>query len=328
VSSSTTALRRAYSIHGIAAEVLADKPAVVDAMDLRLRGFAGAAAADHAGISFEFVVADVEPHAPSGPARPVYDTPHGSLYYFDGADVLAGTLGGVHLRCEPAAGRALISAPSFTGHALYFATHPLATVALMVLMERHERFSLHAGCVAGPDGSGVLLSGPSGAGKSTLALALARAGMGFISDDVVFIERAATGPGALRALGFADTLGVSEFAASQFPELRDLALLRAADGFPKRLARIEDLFGLPPMPRCEPRAIVFPEATPELPSAVTPLDGGEAMLRLVPDVLLTHHEATQAHLATIGALLEQVRCYVIRSGSDLRRAAELVRALV
>ena len=58
-------------------------------------------------------------------------------------------------------------------------------------------------------------------------------------------------------------------------------------------------------------------------------DGGrEALLRLVPDVLLTQAESTRAHLAAIAELLTQVRCYTVRSGHDLERAAQLVRALV
>ena len=60
----------------------------------------------------------------------------------------------------------------------------------------------------------------------------------------------------------------------------------------------------------------------------TPLDSGDALLRLVPDVLLTDPAATQAHLRAIAALLEQVRCYTLRSGTDLERAAELVQAVV
>jgi hypothetical protein len=45
-------------------------------------------------------------------------------------------------------------------------------------------------------------------------------------------------------------------------------------------------------------------------------------------VLLTDTLSTQAHLQAIGALLDQVECYSLRSGADLERAAALVAELV
>jgi hypothetical protein len=327
VSQLTEPQCRAYKMHGVTVEVATDDPVVAAQMHLRLRGFDGAPDPQHPVLRFEFVA--FQPKAPpSGPGRPVYETPYGPLRYYAEEDVLAGELDGVTLRCEAGAGLAMIAAPAFRGSALYLATHPLATVGLMELMERRGRFALHAGCLAAPSGRGVLLAGPSGAGKSTLTLALARAGMDFLGDDVVFIERPAIGPGArLRALGFADAVALGAFAAERFPELARHASQRPAEGFPKWLHRFEDLFARAPVPSCEPRVIVFPEIA-KLPSEITQLDGGEALLRLAPDVLLTHAEATEAHVAAIGALLEQVRCYAVRSGSDLERAADLVRALV
>ena len=321
------ALRRAYAMHGVTLEVRAEDSDVIDAMDLRLRAFppqdAGGAAIR---CRFGFEVGERPP--PAGTGRPVYETPYGALHYHPELDTLAGSLGGVALRCEPGTGQALISAPRFAGRALYFATHPLATIALMELMERHGRFSLHAACLAAPGGRGVLLSGPSGAGKSTLALALARSGMGILGDDIVFLRRPASGPGAIAALGFADTLGVGSFAAERFPELRRLAAGPPADGFPKRLHRIEDVFARAPLTSCVPRALVFPEVRAGRPSALAPLAAGEALVRLAPDVLLTEPRATQAHLAAIGDMLAQVSCYTLRSGADIERAAQLVAELV
>ncbi|MGA2929221.1 MAG: hypothetical protein ABSG43_25180, partial [Solirubrobacteraceae bacterium] len=230
----------------------------------------------------------------------------------------------VHLWCVRERGVATIRARQFRDRALYFATHPLATIALMELMERHERFSLHAACLVSPAGNGVLLSGPSGSGKSTLTVALAAAGLEFLCDDLVFLAHGAGAAGDVEALGFADTIGLSEFAAARFPELRKRVADGPAPGFPKRLARIEDLFGRPAVARCIPRAVVFPVVAAERPSAIKPLDAGEALLRLVPDVLLTEPSATQAHLGAIGALLKQVRCFELTSGADLGRAAAIV----
>ena len=321
-------MRRSYLMHGIALEVQAEQ-AVADAMDLRLRDFRtdDGAAAD---VRFEFAVDGASvATAPDGPARSVYETPHGSLYYFPDADALCGELGGVWLRCDPGRGTALVRTSKFAGRQLYFATHPLATISLMELFERRGRFSLHAACLAGPDGRGVLLAGPSGSGKSTLALALARAGMSFLSDDVVFLApHADSGQGAVRVLGFADTIGLPDHAAGRFSEMSSRLDALAADGFPKPLGLVEELFGTPGLQACEPCAIVFPEVVRHRPSELSPLDPGEAIVRLAPDVLLTEPGATQAHLRAIAALLDQVRCYALRSGTDLGRAAELIRGLI
>ncbi|MGO9976525.1 MAG: hypothetical protein ACLP01_27690 [Solirubrobacteraceae bacterium] len=326
----TTSARRSYDFHGVAIEVRSAEPAVLAAMDLRLRDFRSGPHSVLAAVRIGFAVdphpecyeVDLAQHA----GRPVYDTPYGTLRYFSDIDVLAGTLGDVHLRCEPRRGVALIRSPQLSGRRLYFATHPLATVSLMELLERRGMFSLHSACLATRDGRGVILSGTSGAGKSTLSLALVRAGMAFLSDDVVFLAQDGKS-GRVRALGFADTVGVTRYAAERFAELAGRLLEPPANGFPKRLARIEDLFGVSSTPSCEPQALVFPEVVPGGASRLEPLDPGEALLRLVPDVLVTDAAGTQAHLGAIAALLGRVRCYALRSGADLERAAELVRAI-
>jgi hypothetical protein len=292
-------------------------------MELRLRDFASANGAG-VDVVFEFVLTGRGLDSPRGVGRPVYDTPHGTLYYFPRDDALYGTLGGVTMRCEAGRGATAIAGASLTGFELYVATHPLATIALMEVMERRGLFSLHAGCLA-CDGRGVLLAGPSGAGKSTLTLALASGGLDLLSDDVVFLAPRNEG---VQALGFADTIGVSPFAAACLPALSGLAAAEKEPGFPKPLRRIEQLFGAPSVSRCAPLAVVFPAVAAGMPSAIAPLDPRDALLRLTPDVLLTDPASTQAHLGAIAALLEQVRCYELRSGSDLERAADLVVALL
>jgi hypothetical protein len=331
-------------VHGVGVEIRSEEPAVLEAMDLRLRDFRGDDATARV-VRLEFVADTARDAAqPTGPARPVYDTPHGSLYYFPEADTLCGELGGVRLRCDPGRGTARLSSRELTGRQLYFATHPLATISLMELFERQGLFSLHAACLAGPDGRGVLLAGPSGSGKSTLALALAHAGMSFLSDDVVFLAPCTESQPTVQVLGFADTIGIPDhavrvlvekpentagFSATITAPFADIALgASPTPGFPKRLGRIEELFGTPASSTCDPAAIVFPEVVRDRPSELSPLDPGEALLRLTPDVLLTEPAATQAHLQAIAGLLDQVDCYTLRSGADLDRATELVRGLI
>lgn len=327
MTGAATSTQRTFEVHGVTVGVRADEPTVIDAMELRLRGFPGDPATDPE-LRLEFVDGEApDPAPPTGIARPVYDTPHGTLHYFPDADVLRGRLGTVELRCEAGRGVALFRSPAYAERDLYLATHPLATISLMELLERRGRFALHAACLAREASDGVLLAGASGAGKSTLALALVHAGLRFLSDDIVFLSCDGQSD-TVTVLGFADTIGLTDYATERFPRLRALRAEPPAPGFPKRLHRIEDLFTAPPLAACRPRALVFPAVAPGEPSALEPLDSGDALLRLVPDVLLTDPEATHAHLRAIAALLKQVRCYTLRSGSDLERAAELVSSIV
>lgn len=316
-------LQRRYNVHGVGVEVVAADVATQSAVDLRLRAFGIGDAAERADVRLEFVIGPAE-GARGG--RPVYDTRHGSLRYDQAEDELSGIFGGVSLHCTPGRGVATLRTPRFAGQDLYIATHPLMTISLMELLEHHGLFSLHAACLTGESGRGVLLAGPSGAGKSTLSLALAHSGMPFVSDDVLFL--APREDAAPRVLGFADAIGFSEKALTAYPRLAACVQVSSVAGFPKRLGRIEELFGRAPLPACDPAAIVFPEVDAQARSDIRPMDPADAWLRLVPDVLVTEPSATQAHLRAIAALVEAVPCFTLRSGADLARAAELVGALV
>lgn len=317
------ATQRSYDLHGVALALACDDPFVVRTVDDRLRAFAvgGERAAAPNALRVELLQGETLT-APAGPGRAVYDTPYGELLYFSESDVIYGELAGVRMHCAAGDGLVRIAAARLRGRDLYLATHPLLTIALMELLERRGRFAIHAGCLA-QDGRGVLLAGPTGAGKSTLTIALARAGLGFLSDDVVFLGH--DPGGAVRALGFSDTLGVTEQGAARFAELLPALDEPLTEGFPKRLVRIEEaLPDVSVIESCEPRVLIFPRVATDEPSELTALDPRDAWLRLVPDVLLTQPAGTQSHLAALAAMLEQADTYELRSGADLDRAAQLV----
>lgn len=314
-----------YDFHGTTITVSPGTPAIADAMELRLRAFRGEPPKQR-HIRFEFMPGG-RLERPRGESRPVYDTPYGSVEYFAETDTLWGELDGLSMICDASGGCARIASDGFEGRALYLATHPLATIALMELLKRRGRYTLHAGCLASPGGDGLLVAGPSGAGKSTLTIALVRAGAGFLSDDLVFLEHDVESA-QVRALGFADSLGVTEQTAGLIPELRPLLGAAIAAGFPKRLARLDQVFPGDPLPSCTPRVLVLPHVAPEGESRVEPLDPRDAWLRLVPDVLLTEPGSTQAHLRALSALLDQADCYSLQSGADLDAAARLALELL
>jgi hypothetical protein len=315
-----------YELHGIALTVHVDDGRVLAAVDLRLCDFA-IESHSQAEIEISFLTGNPDERTapPAGGGRPVYDTPYGPVNYFAATDSLCGELGGVRLRCEPSAGSAVLQCPCFEGRALYLATHPLTTICLMELLERRELFSLHAACVATGADRGVLFAGPSGAGKSTLALLLARAGFAFLGDDVVFLRRDRD---RIRALGFADAIGLTHRLELLFGNSGEAPLDISGPEFPKRLQRIERLCDADVLGACIPRALIFPRVVDTSRSWIAPLHPGEALLRIVPDVLLTEPVATQEHLAAFGTLLEQVDCYEFGSGSDLDRGVELLRSVL
>jgi hypothetical protein len=286
-----------YDLHGVTIGVDAADPAVHAALELRLRAFANGAV-DDPDVRFAFL----DGAAPPSTGRPVYDTPYGTIHYDPAADLLAGELDGVHLRCAATDGRVTLHAPAFAGWPLYLATHSLTTIALMELLERRGRYSLHAACLA-RDGRGLLLAGPTGSGKSTLTLALLRAGLEFVADDTVFLTPAGD------VLGFPDAVAIRDG--------------EPTPGFPKRLERIEAA-----LLECAPKALVFPHVVRDRPGELSPLDPREAWLRLVPDVLLTHPHTTALHLEALAALLDRVDCYELASGTDLARSAQLAADLI
>ena len=320
---------RAYDLQGIGLVVGSEAAPVTEAIDRRLQSFAGDAPASGPRLRLDYLVRrDGEPSRlaapPDPPGRPVYDAPGGEILYDAASDTLHADLHGIRLRCNAAAGVACMESEEFAGRSLYLATHALATVCLIELLKRHSRFNLHAACLA-HDGRGVLIAGPSGAGKSTLAIALMRDGLALLADDMAYITRTR---GAVEVLAFPDALGVTEQTAERFPELRVHLAQPAPDGFPKRLVRLTTPATSEQVWRCVPDALIFPDIVTTGPSRLLDLDPGEALLRLVPDVLLTQPAAAQAHLASLAALLAQVSCHVLRAGPDIAASAGLVRSVL
>ena len=308
-----------YDFHGVRLQVTTESPAAADALALRLGPFR-TARPGNPDIELRYGVDADRGSVPTG--RPVYETPYGTVDYVEATDTLTASLAGVGLTCQATIGVAQIAARKLTGFELYLATHPLTTICLMELLKRRERFPLHAGCVELAQDFGALIAGPSGAGKSTLTIALARSGAAFLSDDVVFLT---TKDGPLEVLAFPDTLGITEGTTRLFPELRERSGTADA-GFPKLLARYEELWPGPLTAKTRPRVLLFPQIVAHE-SRIEPLDASEAMLRLVPDVLLTQPAGTQSHLKALAALVAQVDCYCVESGPDLEQTANLVRDL-
>jgi hypothetical protein len=281
------------------------------------------------GLTFEIHAADaghqlVRPPAP----RPVYDPPLGEVVYDDGGDLLYIEHGPrLRVLAEPGAGRVRLSArgPLQNGEEdLWLLSHPLFTLPLAELLKRRGLYSLHAAglCL---DGRALVLPGTSGSGKSTLALALVRAGFSFLGDDTLFLAKRREG---LRLLAFPDEFDLTDQTVGFFPELAPLLAEAPRAGWRKRQLRAEEVYGAEVVWECGPGVLIFPRVSGRRESMLEPIDSGEALLELVPNVLLTEPRSSQAHLDTLAELARSSRCYRLATGTDLDGAVELLREVV
>lgn len=324
---------RAYSLHGLHLAVNGWGEAV-DALHARLARLPPFEPATGVpDLELEMVGApDGEPlpdlERPAN-GRPVYDPPDGVVLYEDAADRLFLELG-PRLRavCEPGRGRARLDCAGAEGGDLWMLSHPLVTLPLVELLKRRGLYSLHAaglcrGGFGGFGGKGLVLPGTSGAGKSTLTLALVRAGFGFLGDDTLFLARR---PEGLRLLAFPDEVDLTEQTVSFFPELGPrLAAPRA--GWRKRQIRAEEVYGAEVVWECAPAHLVFPRVAGREESRLIPLEAGEALLELVPNVLLTEPASSQAHLDALAELTAASSCWRLETGRDLDGAVRLLARL-
>lgn len=319
--------RRDYALADIRVGVFCERDDVLDAVERRLVRYRAPDGARTPDLELHYVDDLAGPVvAPSDPAlRTVYEPPGGVVRHAPETDALYAELRDVRLEADMRRGIVHIAGGAWSGAQRYVATHTLTTIALMEAFKRHHRFALHAGCLA-LDGRALLLAGTSGAGKSTLALALARLGLDYLSDDLVFLSPQQDD--SLQVIGFADAVGVTPGTVRLIGELAEAAGSDPEPGFPKHLIRVEDVFRAPIIAAAQPRVLVFPEISGSEESSLTPLQSGDAWLRLVPDVLLTDEASSQAHLTAIAGLTQGLSCHRLQTGRDLDAAARLVAELL
>jgi hypothetical protein len=226
--------------------------------------------------------------------------------------------------CDPRSGETSVSIMGEVDEHLWALSHPLLTLPLIEILKRRERFSLHAAGVA-LGGKGLLIPGSSGSGKSTLALALARAGFGFLGDDMLFLHRSAK---ELRALAFPEAFDLTDDTLRLFPDLVDLLATERQPGWPKRQLRAEERFGADIVWQCRPAVLVFPRVAASRRSTLVPMDPGEALLELVPNILLTEPTASQRHLDVLAELVASCVCYRLETGTDFGELATRLAGLL
>jgi hypothetical protein len=318
---------RAFDLHGVRITVEAD-PVVVAALETRFARFPRAnMAASDLTITYR-AVADAAHHVVSPPpstARSVYRSPAGDVVcYDDEGDRLSIVRGDrLRLQYEPARGRAVVSVVETAVESRLLA-HALPTLVLMEALRRRGRYGLHAAAVA-LDGKGLLLAGDGGTGKSTMALALARAGFGFLADDLVFLTHDEHG---LCLLACPEPADCTPRTARLFPELADLVAAPLPAGSLKHQVQVPERFAAPVVWTCRPAAVIFPQVGSTPHSALTPLRREEAYRELAAGVLLTASAWVRAHLDACAALVRACPCYRLETGRELDVLPALLRGVL
>lgn len=195
---------------------------------------------------------------------------------------------------------------------------------------------IHAACLAAEAGGSqrpggrraVLLTGPSGHGKTTSALALAKAGMTFLSDDVTFLCEE---DGALRVWGIRLPLKVCERTFDLLPWCGDFVRQRGA--VPGEfVVNPRDLFGPQRPSAARPVAIVLLAGRSATEHVIEPARKTEALVALAgqnvrcPDAAWRDPGGDAFRL--MARLVSKCRTCSLRVGPDVGRLAEHVVPLL
>jgi hypothetical protein len=307
--------KQTYGFHGLNLEV-SSSAAIATCLDSRFQMLpSNGECAETLFFDFESV-SNSKVHRvakPSGRGKPFYQLEGGEASYFEDEDLLYLCYGErVRVLCNPDSGVAYFSVLEPEIENLWLATHLLFTICLVEILKRRGLYSLHAGGFS-ENGKCLLIPGTSGAGKSTLTVASLRANFDYMSDDMVFLIGQ---PQGFRVLAFPEEVDVSEQTAAFFPELSFLLSAPKRCGWRKRQIHPIQVYGAKVAPEARPAAVVIPRIAESETSVVTRMDPDEALLEMVPNVLLTEANSCRAHLDMLRGLVTSTPCYRLETGRD------------
>jgi hypothetical protein len=193
-----------------------------------------------------------------------------------------------------------------------------------------EYLLFHSGGLEAAEGVGLLVPAASGSGKSTLTAGLARAGLGYLSDELVALELDGPVPGRLLPYPKPITVKPGSFTvlASMDPGPFENGWFRDSSGGDQAEWQVPvgEGTGLCVGSPCRPSYVIVPRYDPRAETALTRMSETEAFFSLALHAvnMLPHGaDATSA----LGRLAGDCECYAL-AVSDLDAACALVLDLV
>jgi hypothetical protein len=188
-----------------------------------------------------------------------------------------------------------------------------------VVANAGARVLLHAAAVES-SGAALVVSGAEGSGKSTLAAALVRAGLAYVTDEIVAIDETT---GAV--LPYAKPIVLEPGSWPLFEELGPPHVSGNDAGqwlvAPHRLGPVAA-----PAVSSVPRVLVFPSFEPEAACEAEPIARAAAVIALCGQSFNFRARSPGA-LEVVARVVGRCSCFTLRYG-DARDAAQLARALL
>jgi hypothetical protein len=207
-----------------------------------------------------------------------------------------------------------------TARTAAFWADTLFPIAVGVLGPAIGILPLHAACLE-LGGSGILIAGASGAGKSTLAVAMAQAGLNYVSDDWTYI---ANDRDELLAHGVGASAKLLPDAIRHFPELVRFQLSVALNGELAYLLSASETFPSRPVRSCVAQWLVFLERTTGSGCEISPIPAEQTRWYVESSVEPLPTELRAAALRR-QQLIERVAClpsWRLRYGGTPQFAAQ------
>jgi hypothetical protein len=209
---------------------------------------------------------------------------------------------------------------------IYERAKPLARLLLKWHNDQDVQV-IHTGLVA-RDGKGLLFAGKSGSGKSTSSLACVSAGLGYLSEDYVGLEKLPDGSFVGHSLYNSVFLETNHL--ERFPEispyvirgrppheLKSVVILSRV--FPERLKRFIPI-----------RALALLRVADSPKPRFRPASKGEALLALGPSSLLQipNRRLGVPGFRRLAELVERIPCFWLEVGSDVSATPNCVEEIL
>lgn len=206
----------------------------------------------------------------------------------------------------------------------------LLTFTLLLILQRHGLYAMHAAALDADDAGGVLVIAESDSGKSTLTMRLLQQGWHLVSDDSVLLRAHAD---RVEVLPFRRDVALDPAAANLFPEIREHAEPFFTDRRKWRVD-VDTLFPGQRAASCTPQLLLFPTITGRADTELASIGPMDALTRLMQEASFLTPDARSAtkQLDALNALVHQSRAYQLLAGRDVRdepgRASHLLAPLL